>query len=152
MTNEEKKESKRLYDIEYRIKTADKRKLNRNTEKAKEKTKIRNQRWYSNNKEKSKIKSKEYHKKNPEYRIKSCVKKYGLSLEDFKKIFKEQNGCCKICGKHQSEFKKRLSVDHNHSTGKVRGLLCINCNRGLGSFKDNIKNLKTAVVYIINNE
>ena len=43
-------------------------------------------------------------------------------------MFKEQYGCCAICGKHQSELKKALAVDHDHRTGKVRGLVCNMCN------------------------
>lgn len=42
-----------------------------------------------------------------------------------------QNQCCAICTKHESQFKKRLAVDHNHKTGKVRGLLCYRCNKFL---------------------
>jgi hypothetical protein len=43
-------------------------------------------------------------------------------------MFGEQKGCCAICGKHRSEFKNGLAVDHDHKTGKIRKLLCIKCN------------------------
>lgn len=46
-------------------------------------------------------------------------------------FFKEQKGCCAICGKPQSMFKRRLNLDHNHKTGQLRGLLCYYCNRRL---------------------
>lgn len=44
-------------------------------------------------------------------------------------FFKKQKGRCAICGKHQSEFKKRLALDHSHKTGQLRGLLCFYCNK-----------------------
>ena len=50
--------------------------------------------------------------------------KYGLTLQDYNQMFDRQKGCCDICRRHQSEFSKALAVDHNHETGKVRGLLC----------------------------
>jgi len=53
---------------------------------------------------------------------------YGLTVGEYDIMFEKQQGCCAICGIHQSELKKRLFVDHDHKTGKVRGLLCINCN------------------------
>jgi hypothetical protein len=73
---------------------------------------------------------------------------YGISLEDYNKMFIEQNGCCKICQDHQSKFKNSLCVDHCHTTGKVRGLLCDQCNRGLGSFKDDIEIVKNIIKYL----
>ena len=68
---------------------------------------------------------------------------YGISNEDYNVMFKGQEGCCAICGRHQREFKKRLHVDHNHTTGQVRALLCAKCNTGLGHYelyKDNYEN------------
>jgi hypothetical protein len=64
-------------------------------------------------------------KKEFEHNIKN---KYGLTVEDWNLFFNKQNGCCIICGKHQSFFDKRLGVEHNHKTGKVRGLACRTCN------------------------
>lgn len=58
--------------------------------------------------------------------------KFGITLDNYNQMFIEQNGCCAVCGKHQSKFQRRLAVDHNHETGKVRGLLCPNCNTLLG--------------------
>ena len=50
-------------------------------------------------------------------------------------MYNNQNGCCAVCGKHQSEFKRIFDVDHDHVTGKVRGLLCRSCNTGLGYYE-----------------
>ena len=62
---------------------------------------------------------------------------YGITEEDYDKMFQDQNGCCAMCGRHQSEFNKRLAVDHNHKTGHIRGLLCTFCNsRVLKHFGD----------------
>lgn len=63
---------------------------------------------------------------------KNKYKKYGMTLEDYDKMFVAQNGQCAICQKHQSELKHTLVVDHNHKTGKIRGLLCNRCNTLLG--------------------
>ena len=52
----------------------------------------------------------------------------------YNSMFAKQQGCCAVCGKHQSELNKAFDVDHNHETGQVRGLLCGQCNRGLGNF------------------
>ncbi len=62
-------------------------------------------------------------------------KRYGLSIIEYNHLFSKQQGCCAICGKHQSEFSRRLAVDHNHKTSVIRGLLCSRCNFGLGYFE-----------------
>jgi len=63
--------------------------------------------------------------------------KYGITPKQWESMYTVQNGCCAICGKHQSQQNRRLSVDHDHSTGKVRGLLCLSCNAKLGWFENN---------------
>jgi hypothetical protein len=72
---------------------------------------------------------------------------YGISLEDYNNIHLHQLGRCRLCD-NPCPSGKRLAVDHCHSTGKVRGLLCVNCNTALGSFKDNLELLKKAVKYL----
>jgi len=67
--------------------------------------------------------------------------KYGLTGQQYKKLF--DGAVCEIC---KSEL--RLVLDHNHSTGRLRGILCGFCNSGLGYFKDSISLLKSAIVYI----
>jgi len=76
------------------------------------------------------------------------IKKYGISPEDYNRMFNEQGGKCAICGSHQSEFNRSLSIDHCHTTGKVRMLLCINCNSLLGMAKDDKNILEKAQAYL----
>ena len=64
-------------------------------------------------------------------------KVYGITGEEYNKMLTEQDNCCKICLRHASTFSKGLYVDHCHSTGKVRGLLCVTCNNFLGAINDN---------------
>ena len=74
-------------------------------------------------------------------------KKYNLSRKDYDTMVKNQNGVCAICHGLCTRH-DRLSVDHCHTTNKVRGLLCDRCNRGLGNFKDNITFLNRAIEYL----
>lgn len=84
-------------------------------------------------------------------RNKKLQQKYGITVDDYNKMFTEQKGCCAICGKHQIEdttSKSFLCVDHNHITGEVRALLCDSCNMGLGKFYDNKETLQKALEYL----
>jgi len=74
--------------------------------------------------------------------------KYGLSIDNYNKMFEQQEGRCGICKRHQTELIKKLVVDHCHDTGKVRGLLCDKCNRGVGFLGDNLEGIKSAVNYL----
>ncbi len=76
------------------------------------------------------------------------IQNYGITLDDYNILFIEQNGCCKICTKHQNEFKMKLSVDHNHSTGEIRGLLCQKCNHGIGLFNEDKTIIKAVLEYL----
>lgn len=73
----------------------------------------------------------------------------GMSVQDYEQLCKECNYSCNICGLiTDGKFTKKLYVDHDHSTKKIRGLLCQKCNSGLGMFKDNIIILSKAIVYL----
>lgn len=83
--------------------------------------------------------------------------KYGISLAEFNYSYRQQNGKCLICDiEMKLPLRKRgqpldvVAVDHDHVTKKVRGLICNGCNKGLGLFKDNVKILQNAIVYIEN--
>lgn len=88
-------------------------------------------------------------KNNPDMIRRSKLKAaYNISLEEYNSMFSYQEGKCAICDKHQSEFKHRFCVDHDHITGQIRGLLCHTCNRALGLLKDNVDNLLRAIDYL----
>lgn len=62
---------------------------------------------------------------------------YGITPEQYEELLEHQKGCCAICDRHESMFKRRMAVDHNHLTGRIRGLLCTYCNhRIIGRHKD----------------
>ena len=73
--------------------------------------------------------------------------KYNLTKEQFDNMFVDQSGLCAICRRPPSD-EKNLSVDHNHETGEVRGLLCTSCNIGVGSLQDSILVLEAAIRYL----
>lgn len=73
---------------------------------------------------------------------------YKITPDKYNEIFLKQEGKCEICKIHQNELNKKLSVDHCHKTGKIRGLLCNQCNTGLGMFRDNIQLLIGAIKYL----
>lgn len=79
-------------------------------------------------------------------RKRNLKEKFGITLEDYARMFEEQNGVCKIC--LTNENKRMLAVDHCHETGIVRGLLCTCCNTALGKFKDDKELLMRAIEYL----
>lgn len=81
-----------------------------------------------------------------ESRDERLKRQYSITEEQYEAIFKKQDGRCAICFCRQHY--QRLSVDHDHKTGMVRGLLCTNCNRGLGRFFDSALRLQNAAAYI----
>ena len=97
-------------------------------------------------------------KKNPnKYRNMDLVKNFGVTLEEYNQYLETQNGVCAICGSSETVVDNRtkrprsLAVDHCHTTKKVRGLLCMGCNQGLGNFRDNPDFLAKAISYLIKN-
>ena len=82
--------------------------------------------------------------------------KYGITLEEYDKIYREQKGCCALCETPENNVTGarrywNFSVDHCHGSGKIRGLLCNNCNRGLGLLGDTKESLKKVLDYLSNN-
>jgi hypothetical protein len=81
------------------------------------------------------------------------MRNFGITVDQFADLLEAQAGRCAICGRLPEEanghkHKHRLHVDHDHKTGKVRGLLCNLCNVGLGSFKDDVDLMLDAVSYL----
>lgn len=74
---------------------------------------------------------------------------HGITVDDYNRMLSSQGGVCAICKSNQWGGRWNTPcVDHNHKSGKVRGLLCLMCNRGIGNFKDNPKILETAIRYL----
>jgi hypothetical protein len=93
--------------------------------------------WYHANKEKANA-----------TRLKTT---YGISMDEYAGMFEAQDGRCKICNTkfNMTRFSgASAAVDHCHTTGAVRGLLCNSCNRGVGYFRDNPEFLRAAAKYL----
>jgi formate dehydrogenase maturation protein FdhE len=91
-------------------------------------------------------KVKKSREKNPDRWLAISLKKYGLTVEEFRRMEKEQGGCCAVCG-IKPDY--RLCVDHRHDTGKVRGLLCRTCNKAIGQLGDTPEDLLKAYQYLL---
>lgn len=70
---------------------------------------------------------------------------YGITPAQYEQFFSEQDGCCGLCGREAGE--RKLHVDHDHESGVVRGLLCVNCNTALGTLGDNPEGLRRALAW-----
>lgn len=119
-----------------------------------------NRLYYINNKDKirekvlsrkdevKKVKNLWYIKNREKIKNEKIIKKYNITLEDYNNLLLKQDNCCAICKINVKDLKKSLNIDHDHITSKVRGLLCSNCNTGIGLFKDNKKILLEAINYL----
>lgn len=87
-------------------------------------------------------------------RTSALLRRYGMTTADFERISRGQGDVCAICCEVpiSNSIEGRLHVDHDHTTGAFRGLLCQNCNRGLGMFRDNPGFLITAAAYLTQRE
>ena len=115
--------------------------------------KYRQQRIEYRNKNRERIskRAKEYRKNNKEsIRNKKLIKKFGIGVDEYNLLLESQDYGCAICGSKEtgSHHTKYFSVDHDHKTGKVRGLLCFHCNTGIGSLQDDPNLLSKALDYL----
>lgn len=94
-------------------------------------------RWKSNGGKRDKVKTKSYWLKH----------EYGITLEEYNQLLLAQNNACAIC-KRTEPTGYNWHVDHCHTKGSIRGLLCSKCNQGLGLFEDNLAVLKEAIKYL----
>jgi len=96
--------------------------------------------------------SKEYNEHKGAAGIKASLirKRYNISLEDLSNLLDSQKGCCVICKKSLifPDSTRSYHIDHNHSTGKVRGLLCPNCNVSLGNAYEDVTILRSMIEYL----
>jgi Recombination endonuclease VII len=77
-----------------------------------------------------------------------ALRRHDLTLDQHQALLEQQDHRCAICGVHEDSTLKRLAIDHDHKTGRVRGLLCSPCNTALGQFKDDPSILKNAIRYL----
>jgi len=124
---------------------------------------VENNYQYSKNKPKRLIWQKDYYKNNTENVLdygknwRKCnknntenydlIKKYGMTSAQKTKMIISQNNCCAIC-KLEFKDKRHTHVDHCHTTGKIRSILCHGCNTGIGLLKESPKILKSAIMYL----
>ena len=92
-----------------------------------------------------------YHNNKDEYLDNFYKRRYKITLADYNRMLQEQNNACAVC-KQSCVSGRRLSVDHSHTTGNVRGLLCGNCNKSLGCAKDSIDILNGLIEYLKKSE
>lgn len=154
------KEKRRKYDREYRSnhreKDIEKQKKHRLLHK--EERQEYERQYYLNHKEKKREQQKKYrslHKDEIKKRAKeryeknrNDLTKYGITLEEYNNLLITQKNECKICHKHITQSKYAFDVDHEHSTGIIRGLLCRQCNTALGLFKEDTEILLNAIIYL----
>lgn len=138
LTYKQKREKARKYEKEY---------LKRN----REKISARRKELYHLNKDRLKEVRKAWYDKrkdSPEFKARQAAKQrewlYGIKQEAYDNMVEEARGKCMICQKEAP-----LNVDHDHNTNMIRGLLCIDCNLGLGRFRDNETYLENAVRYLV---
>lgn len=128
-----------------------------------EKNRIRNKKrdpkvrreYYLRNKEDISRKNKDRYHQGPKSTYPHIRKvwlksRYGMTIEEYEERAKNQFNRCAICGRtaEQVDPKKRLAIDHNHTTNEKRGLLCRHCNTGLGLFQDDPNILRMAIDYL----
>ena len=96
----------------------------------------------------------EWRQKNPESVRRFNLRKYGITLEQYDEMLISQGGTCAICGQEEKTVHSKtgnpnsLNVDHDHDTGRIRGLLCSPCNRALGLIGDSLERAKSLVEYL----
>jgi hypothetical protein len=92
-------------------------------------------------------------KRKRKYKHEELLRTFGLTLEQYEQMLQSQNNSCAICKRpERAKNAKKLAVDHCHTTGNIRGLLCSNCNRALGLLEDRTDLLKEAIVYLTKEE
>jgi hypothetical protein len=124
----------------------------------------RNSKWAKENPEKNRANAKKWNRANREKFNKNKLRsaknnpdstkssqlriKFNITLEQYNELFYSQNRKCAIC-EDECKTGRKLAVDHDHKTGKIRGLLCMNCNNALGKFKDSTDLLTSAISYLL---
>lgn len=119
---------------------------------------VRSKQYYQANRERHNAWVREWYQRNPDasrlYSLRNRLKRHGMTEADYLAMFEAQGGACVICRQPETRTNRRgerylLAIDHDHETGQVRGLLCQECNKGLGAFDDDPDRLTAAAAYLI---
>ena len=106
----------------------------------------KNKRFYDKHRKEELARNRKYHQENKgKINARHRLYMHGMTQEDHNALLKKQKNRCAICRK---KFRKTPHIDHSHKTGSNRGLLCDDCNLGLGRFKDSIEILKSTIKYL----
>lgn len=141
MTESQREKGRAAYRKLYRQKPKNKRAARAYRQKHKVKHRKRQLAWIKKNKEQYLLVQ---HRAAKKWRLET---RYGLTVEKFFKILKKQKARCAMC-REKFSCSKHTHVDHDHETGKVRGLLCAACNRGMGFLRDSITIFKQGIRYL----
>jgi hypothetical protein len=112
-------------------------------------TSARVKKWYQDNPERVKAYRDANAAKQAIYQLRSNARRKGLDPDVVMAYREVHGGLCDLCGELPAVNSGRLCIDHDHATGKFRGLLCTNCNMLLGHAKDSVKRLEQAVQYLL---
>lgn len=117
--------------------------------KNKEKVKERQKKWASENVEHRSQKQREWYQNNKDrIRDLQLQNQFGITIKQYDTMLLLQNGVCGLCGGDSDAKNKTFAVDHDHSNGRIRALLCRGCNVGIGNLKDSPELLEKAASYI----
>lgn len=154
----EKREKKRAYDKEYKLKNRDRiaarqREYSNKSENKQRKIEY-DKTYHTKNKQIKNKRSNDYYHNNKYYCNKRNndnhrFKRYNITSEQYELFKAEQDNKCAICEVDIPNGKGDFHIDHCHKTGVIRGLLCMKCNVGLGLLGDNLKNLERAYIYML---
>jgi recombination endonuclease VII len=111
-----------------------------------------NRRWTERNLEKIAAQKRDRWRTDPDFRAKRFAatlrSRYDITPDDYYQMLERQHGCCKVCFKPFTAFKRLPAIDHCHATGIVRGLLCKGCNTGIGFFGDDAARMRRAADHV----
>lgn len=114
--------------------------------KSKEETNAYAREWRSRNKDRYREYERQRHANNPDRVWAVNIRlHYGVSVDDYQRMYDDQRGCCAICF---APFAGKGCIDHDHDTGRVRGLLCKPCNLAVGQMMDSPERLRSAADYL----
>lgn len=108
--------------------------------------------WGQQNRNRKNTREKKRRDENPRINKETPLRRFNLTTEDYSALSDFQEGVCAICKKPETVARKgklkRLAIDHDHSTGRIRGLLCAKCNSMLGLAQDDVSILENAIKYL----